>query len=686
VIARRLSWVLLAAGGLAVLAVPVIAELSAHFVARSLIPVPYMLIYYLTGAFVFLRRPDHPCGRRMLAWGALLALAYAFGAGYSAYLLTVGTPRWGWCALLVLQAANWLVNGAVPFALFAAFPDGRYDQAYQRRAVLALMVALPALLALQLLGSPRLTATQFVWQDSVTAPNPYALKVFAPLGAFASGAIQAGILILLFGVVVLVLRFRRSDSDRRRQIAWPLYALGLTVACFGVLGFLQQAVSALPDWEQFAAYYLVVTLVPAGLLIGLLRHRLFDIELVVRRSMVYGALWLLIAIAYVAVAAAFGVVIGRRVPLELAVVLTILATAVATPVRRRLERLADRLVFGRRLSGYELIIQLGARLRSLPAPEDVARTVATSVQSGLAARWVRVVLDRPQPRPIAAVGIGPDEAVEAALSVPLLHGQDVVGTLECGPKVEGRYSGSDERLLETLGRQAALAINNSQLSTELADRLAELEASRARLVQAEESGRRRLERDIHDGVQQELVAVLARMGLARNQLRRDKDLAEATMGEAQADARRALETLQELVRGIHPAVLTDRGLLEAVEERATRLPITAHVLAKGLVRGTRFSPDVEGGAYFFVSEALTNVLKHARASQAWIELRSASDGLTIEVRDNGCGFCVDSVPSSGLRGLQDRIEALGGQVGVASAPVSGTTLRAFLPTPEHLDA
>jgi len=683
---RRLGWLVLGVGGLAALAMPIIAILSNHFVVRSLATVPYVLTYYLIGAFVFLRRQDHRCSRRMLAWGALLAVGFALGAGYSAYILSVGTPTWGWCAVLVLQAANWLVNGAVPFALFAVFPDGRYHRSYTRRAVVAVMCALPILLALEIVGAPRLTATQFVWQDRVTAPNPSAVPALAPLGAVAAGAVQAGILILLLGVVVLVLRYRRADGEQRRQIAWPLYALGLTVASFVVLGTFQPVVSRLPDWAQFAVYYPVVMFVPAGLLIGLLRHRLLDIDLVIRRSVVYAALWLLIAVAYVGVAAAFGIIVGRRVPLGLAVVLTIVATVIAAPVRRRLERFADRLVFGRRVSGYELISQLGARLQSVPAQEDVAATVAADVRSGLATRWARVVLDGPQPRPVAAAGIELSDPAAAVLTVPLLHGQETVGALECGPKRDGRYTRGDQQLLETLGRQAALAIRNSQLSAELAQRLAELAASRVRLVQAEESGRRRLERDIHDGVQQELVALLARMGLARNQLRRDKDLAEKTLQEVQADARRALETLQELVRGIHPAILTDRGLLEAVQEQATRLPIPAHITAQGLMPGMRFSADVEGGAYFFVSEALANILKHAHATQAWIVFQASPDGLVVEVRDDGLGFCLDSARTSGLRGLQDRLEALGGRLTVSSAPGSGTTLRAFLPVREHVDA
>jgi signal transduction histidine kinase len=502
----------------------------------------------------------------------------------------------------------------------------------------------------------------------------------------AAAIIQAGVVVLLAGVVVLIARYRRFGPAERRQIAWPLYGLALTGCTFVLLGAASSGVNTLPGWLRYLLYLPVVLFIPAGLVIGIVRYQLLDIHLVVRRSVVYGVLWLLIAAAYAGVAAALGVVAGRRVPLDLAIVLTIVATMVAAPVRRRLERLADRLVFGRRLSDYELISQLGTRLEASPGPEDVASTVAAAVRLGLGARWARVSLGERGDRPVASAGIGLAAPDDPVLHVPLAHGPDLVGAIDCGPKTEGRYSDDDTELLATLGRQAALAIRNSQLTTELSHRFDELAESRARLVHAEAAGRRRLERDIHDGVQQELVAVLARLGLARNQLRRDKDLAGTTLKEVLADGRRALESLQELVRGIHPPVLTDRGLLDAVRERAARLPIPAEVSSDGLPREARFGPDIEGAAYFFVCEALGNVLKHACATRAVVCLHAGQGHLAVEVRDDGRGFTVPAAAQSGLRGLRDRIEALGGSMEITSTAGRGTTVSARLPTGEPAHA
>jgi signal transduction histidine kinase len=404
---------------------------------------------------------------------------------------------------------------------------------------------------------------------------------------------------------------------------------------------------------------------------------------VIRRSLIYGVLWLLIAAAYVGIGTTVGIALGQRVPLQLAILLTIAATLLFQPARHRLEQLGDRLVFGRRLGGYQLISQLGAGLESSTAPKDVAGTVAGVLQAGLGARWVRVDLNRPEPTPVALAGMEPGEGAVAVLTAPLVHANQVVGRIDCGPKLEGAYVPADQELLTTLGRQAALSIRNSELTAELSDRLEELAASRMRLVQADDAARRRLERDLHDGVQQQLVGLLARLGLARNQLRRDPELAGSTLRDASLDAQRALENVQELARGIHPAVLTDRGLVEAVRERAARMTVPVTVRIDGVVPGARFGSDLEGAAYFFVSEALANVLKHAQADRVEVRLASKHERLLVEVEDDGCGFDASRAKRSGLRGLQDRIETLGGRLELRSGPGNGTVLRMDLPTYER---
>ena len=635
--------------------------------------------WYVAAGLAYMARPANRAAWLFLVMAGVLAIGKDVGAGVSLAATTHPDLIHAWAPVVVIDAAGWAVTAA-GIALFAIFPDGKYQRPYERWIVRALPPAFLPVQLLQLLGSNRLGTNQFGWL-TFDAASPIYVHGLDPVGAVAGALIDANILVVVPALVLLILRYRRFGEEQRRQIKWPLYAVALSAISIVIFAF-GAGPPAIPFWVAAVQYVGTLALLPVGLAMGIVMYRGLDIEDVIRRSVVYGVLWALIATAYVFAAAAFGIAIGQRVPLALAVVLAIGATLLFQPARRRLERLADRLVFGPRLSGYELISQLGVRLQTAAPAEDVAGSVASAVSAGLGARWVRVVLDYPHPTPIATTGNVPVMEVAAVLSAPLVHGNDVIGVIECGPKLDGSYVPADQELLSTLGRQAALAIHNSLLSAELSDRLEELAASRARLVQAEEAGRRRLERDLHDGVQQELVGVLARLGLARNQLKRDPHLAETTLRDAQIDAQRALEDLQELARGIHPAILTDRGLVEAVAERATRMPVRVEVHSNGLATAARLPFELEGAAYFFVSEALANALKYAAASRVDVHFHSVPGQLLVEVDDDGLGFDPSRAKLSGLRGLEDRIEALGGRVEIVSRPGHGTQLRAYLPLGE----
>lgn len=201
-------------------------------------------------------------------------------------------------------------------------------------------------------------------------------------------------------------------------------------------------------------------------------------------------------------------------------------------------------------------------------------------------------------------------------------------------------------------------------------------------MQVEEAGRHRIERDIHDGVQQQLVALVAKLRLARNQLQRDPALAQRTLREIQEDMRQALEDLRELAPGIHPPLLSDRGLVAAVEARTARLPLGVRVEENRLAE-VRYAQEVEGAAYFLVCEGLANVLKHARARRVMVRLTEEDSRLHVEVADDGQGFDPKATAESGLRGLADRIEALGGTPRVFSRPAQGTRLMADLPALER---
>jgi signal transduction histidine kinase len=199
-------------------------------------------------------------------------------------------------------------------------------------------------------------------------------------------------------------------------------------------------------------------------------------------------------------------------------------------------------------------------------------------------------------------------------------------------------------------------------------------------VRAEETERRRIERDLHDGIQAQLVAVAAKVDLARlHQTANPRQLA-GTLDDLAAAVRSAHVDLRELVRGIHPAVLEDHGLVRAIEDRTAALPLKVTVHADALSRSRRLPVHLEGAAYFFVIEGITNVVRHAGVDDAVVAICREPDALRIEVIDAGRGFAVDGISAShGLRGLSDRLQALGGRLDITSTPGGGTRLRGVLP-------
>ena len=632
-----------------------------------------MLAFYLVGAFAFTRRPDHPVARAMVVTGCGLLIGATTAQLISVTTVAAGTQPWFWAANALEQGFE--IAGLAGFvAVLARFPDGEYGRGHERsivRMCAVLPVLIPVLLLLTV--SPVPINANFVWAQPVIT-SPIHLPALSGLGGLATGLYVGRLGLFIIGIALLVLRYRRSDPARRAPSRWPLFALffviplGLgPVGCLaGFWGFLP----ACPNGPVVAMAAIVGPTVPIALAIGFLRPGLLDIDLVIRRSIVYAALWLVIALGYVAMAAAIGVATAQRAELGLAVVLTIGATLVFQPARAALERLAARVAYGERLSEYDALSHLGSGLEEADA-ERAASLLAETARRALDAKWARVVISGEQP--ISAVAGAPSTVLAAPeLAVPLAYGDSISGRLECGPRAEGRYHVRDHELLMTLARQAALAIHNARLARELRD-------SRERIVRAEELGRRRLERDIHDGVQQELVALLAKLRLARDQVGRDPAAMAELLEDVHEETRLAIRDLRAVAQGIHPTVLSDRGLVDAIEERIARMPNSVVLDVTPALRARRFPPAVEGAAYFTVCEALSNAMKHAAADHLVVRVAAEDGELSVDVADDGSGFDTRTVARSGLSGLADRIEALGGSLLVTSAPSKGTRLSVRLP-------
>ncbi|WP_049556187.1 sensor histidine kinase [Nonomuraea sp. SBT364] len=306
------------------------------------------------------------------------------------------------------------------------------------------------------------------------------------------------------------------------------------------------------------------------------------------------------------------------------------------------------LVFDVRPTVGEVLSSLAPKLEDSPEPVEQLGRLATAVRTGLETRWAAVTLADGR-RVVSGAEDGP-----AALTLPVRGGQ---GSLECGPRVSGRLSREDRRFLEALAVPAGLAIQSAGLAT--------------RLVNAQEAERRRIERNIHDGVQQQLVALIAGIELARA-----TGGGAGTLGHLREQARQTLADLRELAAGIHPSALGQGGLVNAVEERCARLPVPVQVFAGRELRAERFPDEIEGAMYFTVSEAVANALKHAAAAR--IEVRLARDvgRLGVTVSDDGRGF---EVRPGVLGTLTDRLTALGGGLRVESERGKGTRVDAWVP-------
>lgn len=647
---RALAWTLVGGGAVA-------ATVVASYVVRlgsgeAAVAAALPLAWLVAGALALRARPDHAGALLMTAVGALHLGAFAIGLPLSAWESPTGVGVWSASVLAsVLFAGGFAALGV----LLANYPDGAGDGWFARFAFGAAVV-LPLLDALTHAELPPVIDAG---AGGVPAPGPLPL-VDLPVQTFPVLP-----LLVVTGAVLLVRRGRRAEGTLRRQLTWATGAGGLLAL---LLLATPAATALLPGPVWALVFVTVASTIPFVLLAGLARYRLMDVDLYVGRTLAQGAVVVVVVTAYAAAAAWAG--LGRPG----AAVVVVLAALTGGVLRSRLETLVDRWLTGGRVRGQALVRHLVETLESA-APGQVAQRTVDTVARGLDVSWVRMVLDNGV---VVRAGSAP---AEPACVVPLTGAGASIGTLECGPR-HGGWSETELAQVRLLARHAALAIHGGELARELEAQVEALRASRRRLVHAEQSVRRQLERDLHDGVQQQLVALLSRLGALEVLVDPASPAAEFTaLARAQAEA--SLTELRELIRGIHPPVLADRGLVPAVRARAGLLPLPVTVSADD--EHARYAAEVEAAAYYVVSEALTNVLKHAAASSATVGVARTGEGLLITVADDGVGLGlgIGSGDGSGLAGLRDRVEALGGRFAVgpgdAAGSGEGTTLRVLLP-------
>jgi len=467
--------------------------------------------------------------------------------------------------------------------------------------------------------------------------------------------------LVLCGLGSLAVRVRRADGVERRQLAWAGY--GVTAAI---------AATFLAPWWGVA---LAVLLVPAGLAVAALRYRLYDIDVLVDRTLVGAVLFGLTALAYAAVVAWGGALLGERSGLAPFVAAFTVALLFA-PARLRVQRLVDRALHGDRGDPYALLTRLDAALGRAATPRQALREGAGVVASGLRLPGAAVevpLLDGAVVRELH--GALPADADRVPL---VLHGS-VVGELLVGPRSGSRaLDPTDRRLLGDLAGRLAAAAYAERLSGDLAE-------SRERLVTAREEERRRLRRDLHDGLGPQLSAVVMTLDTARSALARgDGDRAGVLVGAAGEHAADAVVDVRRLVQGLRPPALDDLGLVGALRAGLAGLAAgRPQLVVEAAGDLTGLPAALEVAVFRIAHEAVHNAVRHARAQHVQVCIRVGDGHVEVQVTDDGDGLPAGYVPGVGLASMRERAAELGGHCHVEATQPTGTRVRAVLPWQER---
>jgi signal transduction histidine kinase len=642
----------------------------------------------VVGSVIAARRPWNPIGWLLWVAGASMTIRWLVNGVVAQAAVT--TPPPGPLApelATILWASHWLsLLAAGPIApVLLLFPNGRLPSRRWLGVLVLVGVGFSIVLVARAITLEALRGWPFM-------SNPYGVPEFVP---YAGVAFRVGATCLTLGYLLaaasLVIRARRALPEERTQLKWLAYGGVLLALTFPAAALGTVRGSELGEWQGvLQTVSLAGTFAFIGCMaIAMLRHRLYDVDLLINKTIVYGALAAMITAAYVGFVVGLGAAIGRLGEANL--VLSLAATAFVAvafePVRERLQRVADRLVYGERANPYDVLAAFGRRAASALTLEEVLPQMAEVAAMGMGAARSRVRVFLPTGGEHAAVWPpGSDLAEPYARSVDVFHQGERVGEIAVTKPPGDSLSATQERLLADLASQAGPALSNVRLAEELRANLRalaiqtqELRASRQRIVTAQDAARRQLERDIHDGAQQHLVAIAVTLRLARQMAEKDPAQLDALLEQIAAQAADALEILRTLARGLFPSILVDRGLVVALKGSLTRTFPSA-TLATSLPETDRFDAEVETGVYFCCLEALQNASKHAPGSAVAVRLDRIERWLTFEVQDDGPGFePTRTNGGSGLLNMSDRMAALGGSLIVTSSPGEGTTVAGRAP-------
>jgi signal transduction histidine kinase len=657
----------------------------------NLIALTVSLLWLGTGVAIAGRQPRNTAGWIFIAIG----IAWPVATLASVLVLKGVKVDPGSIPLLdvwaVIQEHTLYPLALVPL-LFLLFPNGKPPSPRWRWAERLLFVGLA------------ITVVGFVFDPGplnnlvdtgILYMNPIGVRALAGVSApvTALGATLA-VVASLSTVLAVRGRYRRSQGEERQQMRWLVFVATIAGALFTfefagffVLEALGRAQDESFNWlfdTVFGLLALVLALgIPAAYMVAILRYRLWDLDVVIKKTAVALILALLIGGLFLALVGGFAAVslgIGERTS---AAIIAFALGVLIWPLRNLARRFADRVVYGKRSTPYEVLSSFSERVGGTYATEDVlprmAQVLATGIGANKARVWLRVgdVLRQEAAWPPDTVAADPVHlsaetlpTFDGDVAVEVRYQGELLGAVTATVPANDPMNPTKDQLVRDLAAQAGLVLRNVHLIEDLRD-------SRRRLVTAQDEERRRLERNIHDGAQQQLVALAVKLRLAEHLAVREPEKSKAMLAQLQTQTHETLEDLRDLARGIYPPLLADKGLAVALEAQARKSTVPVTVRPEGL---GRYPQAVEAAVYFSCLEALQNVSKYAGASHATVELSDGVGTLSFAVRDDGRGFDPAATGSgTGLQGIADRLAALGGTLHVDSSPGAGTEVRGHVP-------
>jgi signal transduction histidine kinase len=658
-------------------------------------------VAYASPGALIVRRVGNPVGWLLLIAGAGIGMLSLF-SGYAVEGI-IAHPGALPGAAQVGEVGEWVFFPvvAVLAGTLLLFPTGTLPSR-RWRPVAVLNFLATGLLMIGFILVPRPVALPAPGGVTLTYRNPFGIAAAGralsgvPIGNLNSLTLVS-VLFLAAAAASLVLRYRAGGGELRRQINW----VALSGVAFAIVQLVAIVAIVADHGKQppiaTVAYdgsgLVVLFGFPAAVTIGILKYRLYDIDIIISRAVVYGLLSGAFTGVYVGIVLGIGTFAGHRGGPLLTVAAAACIAVLFQPLRHRFQQFANRLVYGERATPYQALADFAENMAGqLDFTEAVDRMVAVlagATGADRAEAWIRV---GPQLRPAAvwpresaplpAVPLGPGGALPpldyASRAVAVRHSGELLGALSLRKPRNESLTSTEDELLRHLASQAGLVLRNAALTGELQATIEELRASRRRLVEAQDAERRKIERNLHDGAQQQLIVLKIQLGLLEDSaddpaaIRQITPMLRDGLGGA-------LDDLRDLARGIYPPLLADQGLIPALQAQARRASVPVEIEADGI---GRYPQDAEAAVYFCTLEALQNIAKYAGATQATIRLACPDGSLRFTITDNGTGFDTATTRNgTGLQGMADRLAALGGTLDIRSQPGHGTTLNAQLPVP-----